>query len=320
MQSVDIQADPPIPPLPTSAPTAEVPKFTARLKWSFWGSNGLRALWRLLIFVAIVFGLRIPINRLLHVSAITDFTARTLLVQDGVAFLIVLAASAIMGAFEKRSLAVYGLPLRGGFGARFVEGIVWGFLAECATMLTLYSTGNVTFHGLEQRGMSALYFAVLWAAAFLVVGFFEELLFRGYPQFTLATGIGFWPAAGVLSGLFWLGHMGNPGETWVGGLSTALAALLFCVSLRLTGNLWFAIGMHASWDWAETFFFGVPDSGMPANGHLLNSTLSGSKWMTGGSVGPEGSVVELLAVSAVIGLLFVRFRRSAERLTVASSG
>lgn len=109
--------------------------------------------------------------------------------------------------------------------------------------------------------------------------------------------MGFWPGALVLSGLFWLGHMGNPAET--------------CASLRLTGNLWFAIGLDAAWDWGETFFFGVPDSAMPANGHLLNTTLSGNKWMTGGTVGPEGSAVELLIVSAV---------RSPERSTVASLG
>ena len=122
-----------------------------------------------------------------------------------------------------------------------------------------------------------------------MVGFFEEFLFRGYPQFTLSTGIGFWPAALCFRACSGCGHMGNPGETWVGGVGVALAALLFCVSLRLTGNLWFAIGMHAAWDWAETYFFGVADSGMPANGHLLNTTLSGNKWMTGGTVGPEAA-------------------------------
>jgi len=78
--------------------------------------------------------------------------------------------------------------------------------------------------------------------------------------------------------------------------------------------------MHAAWDWAETYFFGVADSGMPANGHLLNTTLSGSKWMTGGTVGPEGSFVELVIVSAVIGLLFLRFRRrEPQRLTAPLS-
>ena len=303
-------------PRASSSPDVPLPPRIDRLRWVFWGPNGLRASWRLLIFVAIVFGLRFGLRAILHLfhparphSAISDFTAKTVLIQESLAFLCVLLATLIMGSFEKRSLGDYGLPRRGAFGIRFFEGLVWGFFAECATMFTLYLTGNVTVNGFDLAGSAAVRYALLWLAAFVMVGFFEEFLFRGYPQFTLSTGIGFWPAALILSGLFWLGHMGNPGETWVGGFATALAALLFCVSLWLTGNLWFAIGMHAAWDWAETYFFGVADSGMPANGHLLNTTLSGSKWMTGGTVGPEGSVIELLVVSAVIALLFLRFRR-----------
>ncbi len=295
-----------------------------RLKWVFWGPNGLRALWRLLIFVGLVASLRYGIHvvlRLLHWSSahfgIVEYSAKSVLLQDGLAFLCVLLATLIMCGFEKKSLGDYGLPARGAFGARFFEGLLWGFAAECATMFTLFLTGNVSFHGFDLAGSAALRYGLLWAAAFLMVGFFEEFLFRGYPQFTLATGIGFWPAAFVLSGLFWAGHMGNPGETWVGGVSVALAALLFCATLWLTGNLWFAIGLHAAWDWAETYFFGVADSGMPPNGHLLNTTLSGSKWMTGGTVGPEGSVVELVIVSALIGLLFLRFRKWNERRLTA---
>jgi hypothetical protein len=296
-----------------------------RLKWVFWGPNGLRAFWRLTIFIAIVFGLRFGISRilrLLHLSqthlTAADFTAKTVLLRESLGFLCVLVATLVMGAFEKRSLADYGLPRRGAFGIRFFEGLVWGFVAECATMFTLYLTGNVTFHGFDLAGSAAVRYALLWLAAFIMVGFFEEFLFRGYPQFTLTTGIGFWPAALILSGLFWWGHMSNPGETWVGGLATALAALVFCASLWLTGNLWFAIGMHAGWDWAETYFFGVADSGIPAQQHLLNTSFSGSKWMTGGTVGPEGSVIELLVVIAVIALLFVRFRRPVARVSAQS--
>ena len=315
--------------LPSSlSPAAPMPTRADRLKLVFWGPDGLRAFWRLAIFVAIVFGLRFGISRTLrllhivkpHLPAAIDVSAKTVLLQESLAFLCVLLATLIMGSIEKRSLGDYGLPRRGAFGIRFFEGLVWGFVAECATMFTLYLTGNVTLNGFDLAGSAAVRYALLWLAAFVMVGFFEEFLFRGYPQFTLSTGIGFWPAALILSGLFWLGHMGNPGETWVGGFATALAALLFCVSLRVTGNLWFAIGMHAAWDWAETYFFGVADSGMPANGHLLNTTLSGSKWMTGGTVGPEGSVVELVIVSAVIGLLFLRFRRrEPQRLTAPLS-
>jgi uncharacterized protein len=291
------------------------------VRWLLEGRRGLRAGWRLLIFVAIVFALRFGISRILRLlhlvrphPAVVDFSAKTVFVQDGLAFLCVLLATLIMGAFEKRSLGDYGLPLRRAFGLRFWEGIVWGFVAECATMFTLFLTGNVTFQGYALTGAAALQYALVWAAAFLMVGFFEESLFRGYAQFTLATGIGFWPAALVLSALFWGVHMSNPGENWVGGVGVALAAIVLCVSLRLTGNLWFAIGMHTAWDWAETYFFGVADSGMPAQGHLLNTTLTGNKWMTGGTVGPEASVVDLIVIGAVIGLLFLRFRKP-QRLT-----
>lgn len=296
-----------------------------RIQWVFLGPNGLRALWRLIIFVAVVAGIRFGISRILRLlhlvrphPAVIDFNAKAVLVQDGLAFLCVLLATLIMGAFEKRSLGDYGLPARSAFGLRFFEGIVWGLVAECVTMFTLFLTGNLAFQGYALTGAAAFQYALLWGAAFLMVGLFEEFLFRGYPQFTLTTGIGFWPAAFVLSALFWGVHMSNPGENWVGGVGVALAAIVFCVSLRLTGNLWFAIGMHTAWDWAETYLFGVADSGMPAQGHLLNTTLSGNKWMTGGTVGPEASVVDLIVISAVIGLLFLRFRKP-PRLTAPLS-
>jgi hypothetical protein len=128
----------------------------------------------------------------------------------------------------------------------------------------------------------------------VLVGIFEEFLFRGYAQSTLASGIGFWPAAILLSGAFGALHLPNPGEGWVGALSVMLFGLFACFTLRRTGSLWFAIGMHAAGDYAETFLYSVPDSGMLAKGHLLNSTLHGPRWLSGGTVGPEGSSMDFL--------------------------
>lgn len=288
----------------------------------FFAPDGLRTGWRLAIFIGLVMALRTLFTAVLHAAhfhlSVNDFTARANIIRDGLAFSIVLAATAIMARFEKHSVGDYGLPLRSAFGLRFFEGVLWGFVAECATIFTLYFTGNVSFHGFDQQGRAALYYAVMWGIAFVMVGFFEESFFRGYPQFTLARSTGFWPAAFILSTVFGLAHISNGGETWIGALSAGLGGFFLCVSLRLTGNLWFAVGMHASWDWAETYFFGVPDSGNPAIGHFLNTTLSGSKWMTGGTVGPEGSVVELLVISGLIGLLFLRFREP-RRLTAPLS-
>jgi membrane protease YdiL (CAAX protease family) len=299
-------------------PPAALMPLKHRILRVFWTQDGLRPFWGPLVFVALIPLLRSAVTFILHSFNVhlraNDFTVRTDIIRDGLAFLMVLAATAIVARLEKRSLGAYGLAPRAGFGSRFFEGLLWGLVAECATIFTLYLSGNVTFHGFDQRGTAAFYYAAMWAVAFLMVGLFEESLFRGYPQFALARGIGFWPAAIVLSALFGFAHLSNTGETWVGALSAGLGGIAFCASLKLTGDLWFAIGLHAAWDWAETYFFGVPDSGNPAVGHLLNTTLSGSKWMTGGTVGPEGSLIELLVVSAMIGLLFWRFRRSPEKI------
>src|SRR5208282_1967902 len=81
--------------------------------------------------------------------------------------------------------------------------------------------------------------------------------------------------------------------------------MFLCLTLRRTGNLWFAIGRHAAFDWGETFLYSVPDSGIVAPGHLLNSSFHGPMWLTGGTVGPEGSVMAF-AVVAIASVIFSR--------------
>src|SRR5262249_24387501 len=77
----------------------------------------------------------------------------------------------------------------------------------------------------------------------------------------------------------------------------------FCLTLYRTGNLWFAVGFHAAFDWGESYLYSVPDSGTTVTGHLLNSSFHGSRWITGGTVGPEGS----LFVFVMIALTWVAF-------------
>jgi membrane protease YdiL (CAAX protease family) len=126
---------------------------------------------------------------------------------------------------------------------------------------------------------------------------------RAYALFTLSDGIRFWPAAGLLSGVFGAIHLGNGGETWVGALAASLIGLFFCFTVRRTGSLWFAVGMHSAWDYAESFIYSVPDSGVTVTGHLLNSSFHGPAWLTGGTTGPEASVF----VFVIIGALFIVF-------------
>ena len=117
-------------------------------------------------------------------------------------------------------------------------------------------------------------------------------------------------SAVVLSAAFGLIHLRNDGEHWPGLLGAAWIGLFLCFTLRRTGNLWFAVGFHAAWDWSETFVYSVPDSGLVSPRHLLKSSLHGPHWLTGGSVGPEGSVLCFLVI-ALVWLAFSQAYRKA---------
>lgn len=125
---------------------------------------------------------------------------------------------------------------------------------------------------------------------------------------------GFWQAAWAASTLFGFIHTGNGGENWIGIFAAALIGFVFCVSVRLTGSLWWAIGCHAAWDWAETFFYGTPDSGMVASGHYLTTALTGNAFWSGGADGPEGSVLVLGVVLLLLVALLLIYGRKRSRI------
>jgi len=272
----------------------------------FVGPAGLRSGWRVLLFVVmavvIAFALVGAVMRW-HPHGAGRLWQGWL--SDLALFLAVAASSLLMACIEKRPWGSYGLPVRAAFGKNFWVGVLWGFLWLTVMMLLMRAGGLFHFGDLAIHGVRVLKFAAFYGLLFLTVGFFEESLMRGYAQFTLTQGIGFWPAAILLSGFFGAAHLGNSGEAWLGILAAAFIGLFLCLTLRRTGTLWFAVGFHASWDWGESYFYSVPDSGTMVTGHLLNSSFHGSRWLTGGSVGPEGSVLVLV----IIALMWLAFDR-----------
>ena len=182
-------------------------------------------------------------------------------------------------------------PLRRGNRCRYTYGIF---------------AGAFKFGTLELHGALIWRFAVYYAVLFLLTAFFEDFLMRGYSQWVLSRGMNFWPAAALLSFAFGYIHGGNPGEAKTGLVAAGFIGFFLCLTLRRTGDLWWAVGFHMAWDWGESYLYSVPDSGQVLPGHLLNSSLHGPDWLTGGSVGPEGSYL----VFVVIGALWVLFDRA----------
>ena len=303
----------PVPALEPALPA--LPPAPSPLRRIFFNEFELRAGWRFLIFlillVAVSFAANFVIRQVRKAPPQSnqpmELRRGPVFVNDGGNLLLLLSVTAIMALIEKRKVRYYGLPLGQAFGGKFWLGCIWGFVAISALLLGLRADHNFYFGSPELSGSSIAKFALQWGIAFVMVGLFEEFLLRGYAQFTLTTGIGFWPAAFLLSISFALLHLGNPGETKVGLFQVVLIGLFLCFTLWRTGTLWFAVGFHAAWDWGQSFFYGTPDSGILAQGHLLHSSFAGSVWMTGGTVGPEGSILTVPLIASLFVLFYLAF-------------
>jgi uncharacterized protein len=217
--------------------------------------------------------------------------------QELVGFALVYGAALVMSRLERRSVGAYGLPMSEALGSKFWLGSLFGLLEVSLLIGLIAAFGGYSFGSLALHGSEIVQWGLFHLLLFFFVGLFEEFLFRGYMQYTLADGIGFWPAAILLSVLFGGLHLGNPGEGLVGAAGVVVVAIFFCFTLKRTGNLWYAVGLHASFDWGETYLFSVPNSGTTMQGSLSHSVLHGPTWLTGGTVGPEGSVFCFLTMA-----------------------
>ncbi len=232
----------------------------------------------------------------------------------------VLIFSAIMAGIERRPFAAFGLPWRQALRTRFWQGAAAGLGSLSLLVLVLRATGAIQLGLSATPALLATGFGVAYAAIFVLLAVREEFLYRGYALFTLTEATAFWPAALASTAWFAWSHAGNSSENAIGLANLAAFGLLACLMLRRTGDLWMAIGFHAAWNWGQTYLFGVSDSGhQAAPGHLLTATVSSTApaWLSGASVGPEGSLL-CTALITVLGIVFNRILRGVRYPDVAA--
>ena len=282
-------------------------RFRFRDIWK--GPNGLRAGWALLAFYLFYAGVIGLTGYLAYVSHHPfrrpgTITPGIMILGAAMQCCAVLVATLAMSRIERKSWLDYGLraarPL-----AQLGQGVFWSLVAISAMMglLALTHGAQIEFSGASAQ--SLLESGLLWAVVFALVGINEELTFRGYAFFRLTRGTRPLIAAVVLSLLFGCVHLTNHGETVVGIAQAAAFGLVACLAIWRTGSLWWAIGLHAGWDWGQTFLFGTANSGLTAQGQLLISHATGPVWLSGGTVGPEASVLAF-PVMAMVALIAVK--------------
>jgi len=140
-------------------------------------------------------------------------------------------------------------------------------------------------------------------AVFILVGWNEELLFRGYRLQNLNESLN--PAWGLALSSIWfaLAHLANPGVSAMALGGLYLAGLFLAYACMRTKQLWLPIGLHIGWNFFEGVVFGYPVSGMDLF-HLIRHTISGPDFWTGGAFGPEAGLVLLPALAVGVALVF----------------
>jgi hypothetical protein len=349
---------------PADSPAPE-PAETRFLKWTLFGSQGIRVGWSVALFLVLFFLVAAVLSLIVGLlwpifldAKPTELTAGTAIVQELIQVLALIGAGAICALIERRRILDYNLS--GSHRLRhFLVGAVGGFAALSALAGGLYAGGWLHIGPTSLSSMAILRYGALWAFSFLLTGLGEEGMTRCYMLFTLTRGVnywwalgsvasfslfaflnshgsgaggvylmaalgvvpclllhlrksqsaGFWEAAWLTSTFFGYVHTFNKGETWIGIFSAAAIGFVFCVSVRLTGSAWWAIGFHASWDWAQTFFYGTADSGLLPKGHYLTTSPAGAALWSGGSDGPEGSLLILPTLVLILLALLLIYRR-----------
>ena len=282
------------------------------------GETRLRAGWRLLLhgiislFFMLIFGAVVIIGLLFageNLESVSEGAA------VGLAFLISLPSltlstflarrlldrkSFISLGFERSKNAlpdlIVGILIPG-----FIMGLIflaeWGFgwLKIQSFAWDLVPAGDVV---LGMLGGFLIYIAV---------GYQEELLSRGYQLQNLVEGTNLRTGILISSLIFAALHLGNPFTSFWSTTGLIFAGFFLTYGWVRTKQLWLPIGLHIGWNFFEGNVFGFPVSGTDSF-RLIQHTVSGPAWITGGDFGPEAGFIVLPGMLFGAGLIWIYTR------------
>jgi uncharacterized protein len=202
-----------------------------------------------------------------------------------------LAVIAVTRLIERRDPAAIGLGLRH-LGMDWLKGAGVGAAYMCACVGILAVLGCYRMSGVAFAGQALASGFVLH----ILVGVFEETLFRGMLFRFLEEGFGSWLALTLTALFFGLSHLNNPHATVWSAIAIALeAGVSLGAAYMATRSLWFAMGMHTAWNVLQGTIFGIAVSGNGApTDSLFQPLIQGNPWLTGGAFGIEASVIAVV--------------------------
>lgn len=308
----------------------KIPSRLEEFKPWFVRDSRLRAGWRVLLYIAVSVGVFFGFAQALGVILYYVWLGRgvppdgvLLLLDDfatkrpfnypdvSIAYIILrlLMGFGIIYLFrryiDKRPFKSLGFQMPRGWHRELAAGSLFALGGWLVIFLLCVSFGiaKISGFGWNTSGIVATIGLVLLALFYnLLVGLVEEADARGYILQNLAEGTQFKRAVLISAVYFGAAHLFNPGAGIGSTVGIVVAGILLATGYYVTGHLWFSVGMHAAWNFAEGPLFGFPVSGLNMDA-LLQLKLAGPDWLIGGTFGPEAGLLAVLVELAMIGLL-----------------
>jgi len=233
--------------------------------------------------------------------------------------------------WDKRLIQDYGLAWNMKWVKELGMGLILGLSTMAGIFLIEWLTGWITITGFGwERSTSIPYslWILSYLAAMIIIGFYEELIFRGYQILNMTEG--FYSsrlnlkkasllAILVSSAIFGILHYWNPNASYISTVNIILAGFMLAIPYVVTGSLAVSVGIHISWNFAQGGIFGFPVSGTLFRGSILQIQQEGSNLMTGSRFGPEGGVLGVLGILFIIGFFLFYAKRKYGTVEIHSS-
>ncbi len=193
-----------------------------------------------------------------------------------------------------------------------VKGFLVGSIAAIVSMGLIFAillvSGIASAISLRDNFTIYLFLGVVMQ---LFVAFGEELSFRATIFNGINNNFSFWPAAIVSASAFALLHipsmfvLGIDPLAAVIGICNIIIAGIVLAMLYKYGGLLNAVAFHFFWNFLEYNVFTL--GSMQG---ALSVTESGPTWLTGGSFGPEASIVALPVIAAVAMFVWYHYKKT----------
>lgn len=253
-----------------------------------WGTRILRFPLTRIVLAILFVALPVAVTLILA-RALLDKSMRIMWPQLLAAALCVSSYCLYVRLIEKRPVSELS---RSGALRELGAGLLTGASLLAAIMGILAALGAYQVTGSERWTV-----VIVPLAELILVGFFEEILFRGILFRIVEASLGSWISLALSAVFFALAHLPNANVTLLAVAVTAVAGAFFSAAYMVTRRLWLCAGIHIAWNFAQGEIFSVTVSGHESKG-LLQGKLVGAEWLTGGAYGAEASVVTLVVISA----------------------